>query len=245
MQLHGTTALVTGGAVRVGREIVLGLARAGARVIIHYGSSEEEAGNLVDEVRRNGGQAQAIQADLSRHAEVERLVAEAESAFAGAGVDILINNASVFPEAQLDEVDEALWEQTLSINLKAPFFLTQLLGRTMKARGAGIIINLGDLAGIQSWRGYAVHSVSKAALLHFTRVAARALAPEVRVNAIAPGTVLPPDDYPEEQVASLAARAPLKRNGSPADVVQAVLYLAAADFVTGETIVLDGGRLLT
>lgn len=242
MNPHSRTALVTGGAVRVGRAIALGLARAGARVIVHYDSSGTEAERLVEEIGRGGGKAACIAADLSRHAEVLRLTEEAERPFGP--IEILVNNASIFPEQALEQVDEALWDRTLAINLKAPFFLTQRLGGGMKERGEGVIVNLGDLAGIQSWKGYAAHSVSKAGLLHLTRVAARALGPEVRVNAIAPGTVLPPEDFPEEEVRALARRTPLQRNGSPGDVVGAVLYLIQADFVTGETIVLDGGRLL-
>lgn len=243
MNLQNRPALVTGAAVRVGRAIALGLARAGARVIVHYHRSEGEAEELVREIRAGGGEADAISADLSRHDEVVRLSEEAERPFGP--IDILVNNASIFPEQPLKEVDEELWERTLAINLKAPFFLTQRLGGRMKERGRGVIVNLGDLAGIQSWKSYAAHSVSKAGLLHFTRVAARALGPEVRVNAIAPGTVLPPENFPEEEVRALARRTPLQRNGSPEDVVGAVLYLVQADFVTGETIVLDGGRLLT
>jgi NAD(P)-dependent dehydrogenase (short-subunit alcohol dehydrogenase family) len=242
MLLTGRTALVTGGAIRVGRALTVGLAAAGARVVIHHHSSAAEAEALAEEIRAGGGEAATIQADLSVHTEVLRLADEAARPFGT--VDVLVNNASIFPEAALAEVDEALWESTLAINLKAPFFLTQRLGGAMKARGAGVIVNLGDLAGIQTWKGYAAHAVSKAGLLHFTRVAARALAPEVRVNAIAPGTVLPPEDFPEEEVRALARRAPLARNGSPRDVVEAALYLIAADFVTGETILLDGGRRL-
>ena len=242
MLLPGRTALVTGGAVRVGRALSLGLAAAGARVVIHHHSSAAEAEALAAEIRAAGGDAVPLRADLSVHAEVMRLADEAERAFGG--IDVLVNNASIFPAAALDEVDEALWERTVAVNLKAPFFLTQHLGGAMRARGAGVIVNLGDLAGIQTWKGYAAHAVSKAGLLHLTRVAARALAPEVRVNAIAPGTVLPPEDFPEEEVRALARRAPLARNGSPRDVVDAALYLIGADFVTGETILLDGGRHL-
>lgn len=242
MDLRGTTALITGGAVRVGRAITRGLARAGARAIIHYHGSADEAEALAEEIRAAGGEAATLQADLSLHAETLRLADEAEAVFGG--VDILINNASIFPDAPLADVDEALWDRTIAINLKAPFFLTQRIGAAMKARGHGVIINLGDLAGLQSWQSYAAHSVSKAGLLHLTRVAARAFAPEVRVNAIAPGTVLPPEDFPDSQVQALARRTPLQRNGSPDDVVGAVLYLVSADFVTGETIVLDGGRSL-
>lgn len=243
MKPAGHTALVTGGAVRVGGAISRALAHAGARVIIHYHGSAQAAEDLAAEIGREGGQAVIVHADLSRHTEVLRLADEAERAFDG--VDILVNNASIFPEAALDEVDEAIWERTLAINLKAPFFLTQRIGAAMKARGRGVVVNLGDLAGMQSWRGYAAHAVSKAGLLHFTRVAARALAPEVRVNAIAPGTVLPPDDFPEEQVRQLARLTPLQRIGSPDDVAGAVLYLVQADFVSGETLVVDGGRRLS
>jgi pteridine reductase len=242
MHLPGARALVTGGAVRVGRAITLALAHAGARVIIHFNGSSDEARALAEEIAATGGEAVTLQADLSRQDEVERLAEEAERAFGG--VDVLVNNASIFPAEALDEVDAALWERTMAVNLRAPFFLSQRLGRAMRTRGGGVIVNMGDLAGIQSWKGYAAHSISKAGILHLTRVAARALAPEVRVNAIAPGTVLPPADLTPDQVQALALRAPLRRNGSPDDVAQAVVYLINADFITGETILLDGGRLL-
>jgi pteridine reductase len=242
MQLRGRTALVTGGAVRVGRAISLALAREAMRVVVGYGSSEGPAREVVEEIRRAGGEAAMVGADLSRMDEVRRLAAEAERAFGG--VDVLVNNASVFPADAFEETDEATWDATLAINLKAPFFLTQLLAPGMRARGGGAVVNLADLAGLQSWQGYAAHSISKAGVVHMTRVTARALGPEIRVNSIAPGTVLPPDDFPEDEVRRLAERAPLRRNGSPDDVVEALLYLLRADFVTGETLVVDGGRIL-
>ncbi len=236
------TSLVTGGAIRVGRAISLALAEAGSRLVVHYNSSAEPAEQLVQEIRERGGEAVAIDADLSRHEEVLRLAEEAEKPFGP--LDLLVNNAAIFPDAGLAEVDAELWERTMAINLRAPFFLTQRLGARMRATGGGSIINLGDLAGIQSWSGYAAHGVAKAGLLHLTRVAARALAPEVRVNAIAPGTVLPPEDMPQEELDALTRRIALQRIGSAEDVADAVLYLARASFVTGETIVIDGGRLL-
>jgi pteridine reductase len=242
MQLRGRTALVTGGAVRVGRAISLALAREAMRVVVGYGSSEGPAREVVEEIRRAGGEATMVGADLSRMDEVRRLAVEAERAFGG--VDVLVNNASVFPADAFEETDEATWDATLAINLKAPFFLTQLLAPGMRARGGGAVVNLADLAGLQSWQGYAAHSISKAGVVHMTRVTARALGPEIRVNTIAPGTVLPPDDFPEDEVRRLAERAPLRRNGSPDDVVEALLYLLRADFVTGETLVVDGGRIL-
>lgn len=242
MQLSGKVALVTGGAVRVGRAISLALVGEGMRLVVGYGSSSRPAEELVAEIRRGGGEAVAVAADLGRMEGVERLAAEAERAFGG--VDVLVNNASVFPAEGVEQVDEATWDQTMAVNLKAPFFLTQRLATGMRARGGGAVVNLTDLAGLQAWQGYAAHAVSKAGLAHFTRVAARSLAPEIRVNAIAPGTVLPPEDFPEDEVRRLAERTPLRRNGSPDDVVEALLYLLRADFVTGEILVVDGGRML-
>jgi NAD(P)-dependent dehydrogenase (short-subunit alcohol dehydrogenase family) len=242
MELPGRTALVTGGAVRVGRAMASALAAEGMRRVVHYGRSAAEAEELVRAVRAAGGEAVAIGADLASQAEVERLAAEAEDAFGG--VDVLVNNASVFPAERIDAVDEALWDATMAVNLKAPFFLTQRLGAAMRRRGEGVVVNLCDLAGLQAWEGYAAHSISKAALVQLTRVASLSFAPEVRVVGIAPGAVLPPEDFPAAEVERLARRTPLQRNGSPADVVQALLYLLRADFVTGQVLVVDGGRMV-
>lgn len=242
MELKGKVALVTGGAVRVGRAISRALADQGVRVVVNYHSSADAARALVDEIRAQGGDASAVQADLADLEAVRSLAEQAEKAFGR--VDILVNNASVFPEQKLEEVDADLWDHTLAVNLRAPFFLTQRIGRSMRERGGGVVVNLADLAGLQPWASYAAHSVSKAGLVQLTRVAARALAPEVRVAAIAPGTVLPPEDLAAEEVQRLARSTPLRRNGSPDDVVHALLYLLRADFVTGDVLVVDGGRLL-
>jgi pteridine reductase len=236
------TALITGGAVRIGRAITLALAGAGMRVVVHYNRSSGPAEMLVEQIREGGGEAVAIGGDLSRHAEVERVAREAEEAFGW--IDVLVNNASVFPEEALDAVDEALWDHTLAVNLKAPFFLTRALGARMRERGEGVVINMVDLAGMQTWSRYAAHAVSKAGLVHLTKVAARALAPEVRVVGIAPGTVLPPEDLPAEEIERLARGTLLGTIGSPEDVARAVLYLIDAPFVTGEILVVDGGRSL-
>ncbi|HEX2080767.1 MAG TPA: SDR family oxidoreductase [Longimicrobium sp.] len=234
-------ALVTGGAVRIGRAISEALAEDGYRLVIHYNSSSGPAEELVAEIRGRGGEAVAIGADLADSAAVRRLAMEAVEAFGG--IDVLVNNASVFPSERLEETDEALWDHTIAVNLRAPFFLIRHLAPTLRER-RGAVVNMADLAGIQAWAAYAAHSVAKAGIVQLTRVAARSLAPEVRVNAIAPGTVLPPESMSEEEIRQLAERAPLKRNGSPEDVVRALRYLIQADFVTGETLVVDGGRLL-
>jgi NAD(P)-dependent dehydrogenase (short-subunit alcohol dehydrogenase family) len=211
-------------------------------VVVHYNRSAEAAAEVVREIEGAGGEATSIGADLEQMAEVERLAGEAELAFGP--LDILVNNASIFPAEAFPDVDLAVWESTFAINLRAPFFLTQRIGLGMKERGRGVVINLADLAGIQAWRGYSAHSISKAGLIHLTRIAARALAPEVRVAAIAPGAVLPPADTSAAELQALADLAPLERIGSPEDVVRALLYLIGADFVTGEVLVVDGGRLL-
>jgi NAD(P)-dependent dehydrogenase (short-subunit alcohol dehydrogenase family) len=241
MDLSGKIGLVTGGAVRVGRAISLALAGEGMRVVVHYNSSSGDADALVEEIRSAGGEAVAIGADLSRGGEVERLARQAAEAFGG--VDVLVNNASVFPPERLEETDEALWDRTLAVNLKAPFLLTRHLAATLRER-RGQVVNLCDLAGVQTWAAYAAHGVSKAGLVHLTRVAARSLAPQVRVNGIAPGAVLPPESMGEDELDALARSTPLKRIGSPEDVTRALLYLLHAEYVTGEVLVVDGGRML-
>jgi pteridine reductase len=241
MDLTGKVALVTGGAVRVGRAISLALAGEGMSVVVHYNSSSADADALVEEVRRGGGEAASVGGDLSRAEEVRRVADEAARVFGG--VDVLVNNASVFPAERLEETDEALWDHTMAVNLRAPFFLIRHLAPVLRERG-GAVVNLCDLAGLQTWGAYAVHGISKAGLVHLTRVAARSLAPDVRVNGIAPGAVLPPESMGPDELAALARSTPLRRLGSPDDVVRAVLYLLRADYVTGEVLVVDGGRML-
>jgi len=242
VDLRGRCALVTGGAVRVGRALSLGLAAEGVHVAVHYNGSAREAEEVVERIRSSGGEAVAIAGDLSDQDGV-RTVAEAVTEAWGE-LDILVNNASVFPDARFEETDAGVWDLAMAVNLRAPFFLTQRLASALAAGDGGVVVNIVDLAGIQAWRTHVAHGISKAGLVHFTRVAARALAPRVRVNAIAPGTVLPPDDTPEEEIARLARRAPLGRIGEPDDVLGALLYLLRADFVTGEILGVDGGRAL-
>jgi pteridine reductase len=211
------------------------------RMVIHYNSSSGQADELVREIRGRGGEAVAIGADLARGEEVERLAREAVAAFGG--VDVLVNSASVFPPEGLEETDEALWDHTMAVNLKAPFFLIRHLAPTLRERH-GVVVNMADLAGLQAWARYAVHGISKAGVAHLTRVAALALAPKVRVAGIAPGAVLPPDDMDAAELERLANGIPLGHIGSPGDIVEALLYLLRADFVTGEILVVDGGRRL-
>jgi pteridine reductase len=238
MEIAGTTALVTGGARRVGRALALALAGAGADIVVNYRTSREEAGRTVADIEAAGGRAVAVQADVSVGADARRLVEQAGRAFGR--LDILINNASVFERSKLLDITEAEWDRVLGVNLKGPFLLSQAAAPLLQRHG-GVIINLLDLSAWQPWPSFAHHAVSKAGLLHLTRVLARALAPAIRVNAIAPGTVLPPEEHEGE---TGSERRLVERDGHPDDVVAAVLYLVRADFVTGETLVVDGGRML-
>ena len=234
-------ALVTGGAVRVGRALSLGLAAAGYDLLVTYRSSAAEAEEVATRAREIGRRCELVAADLSRPEEVERVAEAVESAYGR--LDLLVNSAAGFDAAPLLEIDAERWDAVMALNVRAPHLLVRaaapLLGR---ARGS--VVNIADLSAFQPWLERPHHAVSKAALVHLTRVQARSLAPDVRVNAVAPGAVLPPDELSQEARRSLAAAAPLGRLGSPQDVVRAVLYLAGAEFVTGEVLVVDGGRLL-
>jgi pteridine reductase len=234
MDIKGKVALITGSAKRVGREIALELARRGARIAVHYRSSEAEAKEVA------GTNGAAFQADVRDTAAVERMFRGIDAKFGG--LDILVNSASVFGAATADEATPEHWDQQMDINAKAPFFLAQSAARMMRARGAGKIINIADVAGEVVWQSYLPYSVSKAALIAVNRGLAKAYAPEIQVNAIAPGPVLFPDYYTEEQKRSAVDRTLLKRAGSPGDVVNAVVFLIENDYITGEIIHVDGGR---
>jgi pteridine reductase len=239
VELEGRTALVTGGAHRVGRAITLALAAEGMRVAIHYRSSEDEADRTAGMVRDLGSSAQKLQADLSIPGEPERVVREAAALLGG--LDVLVNSAAVMLRTPLKETTVAEWESIFALNLRAPFFASQAAAVLMAERG-GSIVNIADLAAFETWPAYIPHGVSKAGVVQLTRALARVLAPNIRVNAIAPGTVLLPEDWDAAAAGHLAGTTPLGRLGSPDDVTQALLYLLRADYVTGETLIVDGGR---
>ena len=242
MEPNGKTALVTGGGHRLGRAFALGLARAGANVLIDYHESEEEAQATVSEIRALGCEAEAVRADVSVPADVKRLVEACAERFGR--LDVLVNSASLFRSASVAETTDADWDRTLSVNLKGPFMLSRDAAPLLRREGGGLIVNIADLSAFQAWPSYVAHSVSKAGLVHLTRVLARALAPDVRVNCIAPGTVLPPTGYTEAESDPKGTRRVIGREGTPEDAVRALLYFVEADFVTGEIAVVDGGRML-
>ena len=234
-------ALVTGGAVRVGRAIALGLAEAGYDIVIGYRSSQGPAEEVATLVRELGRRCASVQADLSQPEAAEAVVDAARSGYGR--LDLVVNSAASFSSGPLLEVDADEWDAVMALNARAPHLVVRAAASLLK-EAHGSVVNISDLSAFQAWTQYPHHAVSKAALAHLTRIQARALAPEVRVNAVAPGAVLPPDDWSDERWQALAADAPLERVGTPDDVVHAVLYLAEAEFVTGQIIAVDGGLLL-
>jgi pteridine reductase len=239
-RLAGGVALVTGGARRLGRAFVEALAADGMRVAVHYGHSATEAEAVVDGIRSRGGDAVAFGADL-READAALALPQRVVEHFGR-LDVLLNSAAVMERIPLADTTVAQWDDILDLNLRAPFFLAQQAAPHLRASN-GTIINIADLGGLEPWRNYAAHSVSKAGVVMLTKVLAVALAPEITVNAIAPGTVLVPDDYDDDRRAFLSETTPLGRLGVPEDAVEALRYLVRQTFVTGETVVVDGGRL--
>jgi pteridine reductase len=235
----GRVALVTGGARRVGRALALALADRGARLAIHHHESPADATTLIDQLSARGIDAAAFQSDLRKAEAPDRLVADVVGHFGT--LDILVNSAAVMVRSPLEDITPDAWDDTFALNLRAPFFCARAAARAMGERG-GVIVNLADLAGIEAWPAYAAHGISKAGVIHMTRVLARILAPRVRVNAIAPGAVLLPASWSADDAAHLERTTPLHRLGSPNDVAQAMLYLIDADYVTGDLLVVDGGR---
>ncbi len=242
MELRGKTALVTGGAVRVGRAIALALAERGARVAITYRSSADAALDTVADLRRCGTDAVAVPCDQRRPEQVTEAVRQVEAELGPA--DLLVNSAAIFERTPLEEASLEDWDSHLEVNLRGPWLFCQAVGPAMRARGEGAIINLVDIAAERPFTGYLPYSASKAGLVALTRGLARALAPQVRVCGIAPGAVLWPEDYPEEQKAALVEKTPLRRAGTAEDVAAAVVFLAESPFVTGVILPVDGGRSL-
>ena len=240
VSLTGCVALVTGAAKRLGRAVALRLAEEGADVVIHYRSSAAEARSAVQEIEKLGRRAVPISADLTQVSEIKRLFDDAAKHFGR--LDILINSAANFLPASIISTTEEIWNASLDSNLKAPFFCAQAATPLLR-RTKGAIINFSDGGGLFGWPGYIPHSISKAGVIMLTKVLAKALAPDVRVNAIAPGTITLPDDAPELEQEFIKL-APLRRTGHPSDITDAVLYLIHAKFITGQTLVVDGGRTL-
>jgi NAD(P)-dependent dehydrogenase (short-subunit alcohol dehydrogenase family) len=239
--LVGKVALVTGAAKRIGRSVALRLASEGADVIVNYRTSKTEADEVVALIAAMGRRAMAIQADVAKRPAVLAMFADVEREFGR--LDVLVNNAGMFFPAKFEELTEEQWDTILDANLKSQFLCSQTAAPLLSRGGQGRIINFASLGGLLAWPAYTHYCVSKAGVIMLTRCLARALAPEITVNAIAPGTISFPGDAPDI-AEDFIRRAPLHRTGGPQDIDAAVIFLARSPFITGQVLVVDGGRTL-
>jgi pteridine reductase len=235
----GQVALVTGGATRLGREIALGLARHGADIALHYNSSADQALSAATEIRSLGRTCHLVQADLTLIDSPAQIFHSLPPALGP--VDILINSAGLFERGTLAESSPEQWERLIAVNIRSAFFLCQAFARQTKK---GSIVNIADWRAEQPDPDFLVYSISKSALLTLTHALARTLAPGIRVNAVAPGAILPPAGANPEYIERVKSKIPLQRFGSPADVLEAIVYLLAAPFITGEVMHVTGGQEL-
>jgi NAD(P)-dependent dehydrogenase (short-subunit alcohol dehydrogenase family) len=240
--LTGKVALVTGGVVRVGRAIALALAGRGAAVAVTYLGESEPFAETVEDLRACGVEAAALQMDLQMPGAPVRAVQATVERFGR--LDILVNSASVWLRSPFLEIAAEDWRAALEINLTGPFLMSQAAARQMLIQRDGLIINITDLSAFQPWPEYAHHGASKAGLVALTRTMAVELAPYVRVNAVAPGTVLLPENAPPAKLQWAEQKSLLRRVGHPEDVARTVLYLVDSDFATGAVYFIDGGRAL-
>lgn len=239
-ELAGKTALVTGGAVRVGRAIALELARAGADVAVGYHRSAAAARATARDIEALGVRAVALRADVGRPAEARRLVVEAARRLGR--LDVLVNNAGLFFRTPLATTTPAQFDRLMAVNLRGAFFCSQAAARVMRRQGRGRIINIADAGAARAWPGYIPYGISKAGVVMLTKGLAAALAPRIQVNAVGPGMVLLPEGFPRESGKRLAARIPMGRSGAPEDVAAAVCFFATCPaYITGQILFVDGG----
>jgi len=242
VQLEGAAALVTGAGTRIGQAIAIGLAQSGCDVAIHYHGSAKGAEETARAVRSARRRAELFQADLTDAAAARGLADQAARALKR--LDVVINSAAIMVREPVETVTPESWDATLDLNLRAMFFVSQGAVPHLR-RAKGKIVNIADIAGMEPWPAYVPHCVSKAGVIMLTKALARALAPDVAVNGVAPGAVLLPEDWDEQAREHIRSTTPLERLGSPDDVVAAVRFLlAGTDYITGTVLVVDGGRLI-
>jgi pteridine reductase len=242
MELHGKVALVTGGAVRIGKALALALAERGVRIALHYGRSARAAEETAAAIRAAGSDAEPLSADLAESGSATGLIDRALERFGR--LDILVNSAAIFLPGGVGDTSEGDWDRQFAINLKSPFFLAQAFARRHSPGRSGLIVNIADWRAFRPGPDYLAYTLTKAGIVTMTHSLAAALAPQIRVNAIAPGAILPPPGKDDAYLQRLAERIPLRRSGSPHELAKGLLYLAEADFVTGEVLFIDGGEHL-
>ncbi|HEV8499513.1 MAG TPA: SDR family oxidoreductase [Gemmatimonadaceae bacterium] len=239
MDLRGRAALVTGAGHRVGRAIAVALGGRGMRVAVHYNAASAGAEETLREIKAAGGDGYVLAGDLTQGDAPAALVRSVVSELGA--LDVLVNSAAVMVRTPFGEITPEQWDEIMALNHRAPFFLAQAAAPHLRA-SRGVIVNIADLAAFETWPAYLPHGISKAGVVYMTRALSRVLAPEVRVAGIAPGTVLLPDNWDPGSAEHLRQTTPLERNGSPADVTATVLFILDSDYLTGETIIVDGGR---
>lgn len=242
MELKNKVVLITGAAARVGRAVALSLAEQGCNIAFTYLNETEPYQATTAEIRAKGVEVLALPMNVQTPGDPAQVVAAVLERFGR--IDLLVNNASVWLKAPFLEITAEAWQSALDINLTGPFLMSQAVAPAMLAQKSGLIINMTDLSAFQTWTGYAHHSASKAGLVALTKVMAAELAPHVRVNAIAPGTVLLPDNADESKIRWSTENSLLKRIGTPEDVARTIIFLVQSDFVTGAVYFVDGGRAL-
>ena len=241
---NNPVALITGSAHRIGACIARHLHQQDYRVIVHYHSSAETAQKLVDELNQaRANSADLLKANLSEPAEIEQLSKQAIKCFGQ--LDVLVNNASRFFPTPVGDVTLTQWENLVNTNLRAPFFLAQALHQELK-QTHGCIINITDVYGHRPLNDHPVYSMTKAGLIMLTKSLSKEMGPEVRVNAVSPGAIIWPDnELSDERKSEILNNTSLQRIGGPDDIAETVAFLASADYVTGQIIAVDGGRLLS
>lgn len=242
MRLDGAAALVTGAGTRIGQAIAIGLAESGCDVAVHYHGSKQGAEETAQAIRATGRRAELLRADLTDARAAQGLADQAARSFKR--LDVVVNSSGVMVRQPVESVTPESWDATLHLNLRAMFFVSQGAIPHLR-RAKGKIVNMADIAGIEPWPTYVPHCVSKAGVIMLTKGLARALAPDIAVNAIAPGAVLLPENWDEQSSEHIRVTTPLERLGSPADIVAAVRFLlTGTDYATGTVLVVDGGRLI-
>lgn len=240
MKLEGKVALITGAGRRIGRAIALDLAERGCHVALHFHRSEEEAAETAGLIESRGCRTALLQADLGDAEAAGRLAGRAAEALGS--LSILVNNASTFDQMELESFTVDAWNRTLAVNLTAPMILCRTAAPYLRRAAPGRIVNLGDISAERPWTDHLAYCVSKAGLACLTQALAKALAPDIHVNAVAPGAAVFPEDYPPEKIKAITRRVPAMRAGSAEDVAAAVRFLIEeADYVTGTTLAVDGG----
>ena len=236
-------AIITGGAKRLGREISYALAVAGFDVVISYRTSQKDAATVLKLIESVGRKCYILKANVTHIVDVKKIISTALQKFGR--IDILINNAAIFPKSNLTTTTEKIWDKTFSTNLKSIFLTSKEVAPVFKKQNCGQIINLSSVGGIEAWKNHLPYSVAKAGVIHLTKILAKELAPFVRVNSVAPGLIYFENENANYISKKMVKKIPLQRQGKPEDISSLIVYLATtARYITGQTFIVDGGKTL-